>query len=257
MIKTLIFDNLQDFRSPTAPVSYWSWRDFAHNNTRQIMQWHSIKNSPADYLRADAYAGDDDFSIIGKNYAHVSPMGAIEWCWPVDGTRHWRIGIDMYFIHQQCQNSQVVELWQDDILLWRRGFTAGFPVSDCLYLDTNTLDGELRLLVLSETQDNAYGEFVYRLKLCPREDDNHSIDFGRQSQVYLPLKNQMFAGLDKLPPDLQRKLYEKECAIQHLTPGEKTALQQAVTARALQQLNLPDRIFGESGFFRLYDKPHD
>ena len=247
----ILFDNLQHFRSPMFPISYWSWQDFASSNSRQAMHWHAIKNSPADYLRADAYAGDADFSIIGKDYAHISPMGAIEWCWPIHDTMFWHIGIDMRFIYPHCQSRQVVELWQDDNLLWRRGFTADLPVADCLILNTNVPGGEIRLIVLNETENIAYSNFVYRLKLSPLGVDNQSLTVDRKTQLLLPQKNQMPAGLDKLPYNLQRKLYEKECSTSHLTPDEKAALQQAVTAKALHELNLAERIFGETGFFKL------
>jgi hypothetical protein len=241
------FDNLRDFLSPAAAMSYWSWQDFARSDTRQVMKWHTFKNSPADYLRAKAYSGDVDFSIIGKDYAHVSPMGTIEWSWPIQIITRWRINIEMRFIYPQCQNQQVVELWQDDVLLWRRGFTPALPVADSLILDTDNKGGELRLLVLNETEKIAYGKFVYRLKLYPL--DSH--DAEPPAQLLLPQKNRMFSDLINLPPDLQRKLYEKECATDHLTAEEKLILQQAVAEKALHQLNLTERIFGESGFFKL------
>lgn len=242
-----LFDNLRDFLSPAATISYWSWQDFARGDTRQVMQWHVFKNSPADYLRAGAYSGDVDFSIIGKDYAHVSSMGTIEWCWPIQAITRWRINIEMRFIYPQCQNRQVVELWQDNVLLWRRGFTPTLPVAESLILDTHIPYGELRLLVLNETGEIAYGKFVYRMKLYPL--DSH--DAEPSTQLILPQKNQMLSNLINLPPNLQRKLYEKECATDHLTAEEKIILQQAVSAKALHQLNLTERIFGESGFFKL------
>lgn len=249
MEKTPLFDNLKDFQSATDPIRYWSWQDSSDISTRQVMQWHDINNSPADYLRADAYAGEADFSIIGKTYAHLSSMGAVEWCWPVQDAMRWCIGIDMHFIYPECQSRQVAELWQDDVLLWRRGFTADFPVAEYLFLDTRALEGDIRLLVISESEDMSLGTFVYRLKLYRGDFDSQAFALERKTRLSLPAKKQMFAGLEGLPPNLQRKLFEKECPTHHFTPEEKTALQLAVTAKALQQLGCAEKILGESGFF--------
>jgi hypothetical protein len=251
MNNTLLFDNLEHFSSAPDFMSYWSWQHSALNDTRHVMQWHDVKNSPADYLRTESYAGNMDFSVIGKNHAHLSPMGAIEWCWAVQAITRWRISIEMYFIHSDSKSQHVVELWQDNTILWRRGFTANLPVSDCLVLDTQALGGEIRLLVLSESDDIAYSHFVYRLKLYRDDAQEQAVAFKQCASVFLPQKNQMYAGLDNLPPSLQRKLYEAECAVHHLSNNEKIALQAAVTAKALHQLNLTGRVVGESGFYKL------
>lgn len=250
------FDNLQHFHDEPSSIRYWSWRDFSHPHTREPMQWNAINHSPADYLRAEAYAGQADFSIIGQHYAHLSPLGAIEWSWSIKETTSWRISIDMYFIYSHCQSRQVVELWQDDILLWRRGFTAALPVADCLMLETKASSGELRLLVISETPDIASAKFVYRLKLSSQDADHQIID-SRYARVAVPEKSQQYAGLQTLLPNLQRKLYETEYPVAHLTPDEKVKLQQAVTAKVLQQLNVSDRIFGENGYFSVKEKVYD
>jgi len=246
MKKAPFFDNLKDFESPHSPLSYWSWQNFSQENSRHLMRWDMPNHSSADYLRTKAYAGNADFSVIGQSYAHTSSHGAIEWCWPSDNASRWYIDIEMYFIYSHSKTRKVVELWQDDVLLWRQGFHAEQPVAHFLTLPTTEDSREIRLIVLNETNDIDSSKFIYRLKLY-----QHDANMTGKNPIVLPQKHQMCMGFPHLPADLQRKLFEIHCQTDALTPDEKMRLQQAVTAKALQQLQLTDRKFGESRYYGL------